>query len=110
MFVLAMTDLPHKNARYPLYLFEWRKHRSLTSQTLAAAAGIQQSLLSGLETGSRRANLDQLVSLAYALGIEPASLFRSPDDDFFKFEDLYRRLPPSRREQALQILSTFLDQ
>lgn len=48
----------------------WRKHRGLTQQQLAEAAGISKAYLSQLETGKRTGTLEVLGRLASALQVE----------------------------------------
>lgn len=62
-------------------LREWRERRELTQAELARLAGVDQSTVSGLETG-RQANptLNTQERLAKALGIAPSELrFVSPE-------------------------------
>jgi len=45
----------------------WRKHRGLTRQALAVAAGVAPSYLTEIETGKKRGSFDAIAKLAAAL-------------------------------------------
>jgi DNA-binding XRE family transcriptional regulator len=47
----------------------WRKHRGMTQDALAQAAGISKPYLSQIETGKRTGTAEVLVAIADALGI-----------------------------------------
>jgi DNA-binding XRE family transcriptional regulator len=47
----------------------WRKHRGLTRETLAAAAGVAPSYLTEIETRKKPGSFDALAKLAAALNI-----------------------------------------
>lgn len=107
MLYLAMTDYPHKNARHPVYIWEWRKKHGMTSERLAEAAGIQRSLLSQLETGSKRVNIDHLILLSKVFDCHPGDLLRSPEDEFNALSELFEKIPEEERTKALSVLSAF---
>lgn len=52
---------------------------SMKQQELAEKAGVSRSTLSNIENG-KSIELDNLLKIAKALGIEPANLFLSEDD------------------------------
>ncbi len=56
----------------------WRDKRGLTQATLAAAAGISQSCLAGLEAGSRKGDPALFLRLARALAVRIEDIV--PDD------------------------------
>jgi len=47
----------------------WRKHRGLTLEALAQAAGLSKGYLSQIETGKRVGTIDTLKPIAAALGV-----------------------------------------
>ena len=47
----------------------WRKHRGMTQEALAQAAGISKPYLSQIETGKRTGTAEVLVAIADALGV-----------------------------------------
>jgi transcriptional regulator with XRE-family HTH domain len=110
MLSLAMTDYPHKNAHHPVYISEWRKECRMTAQQLADAAGLTRSLLSQLETGSKRVNIDHLISVSRVLGCHPADLLRPPKDKFNKLSALYEKIPDDEKDKALKFLSAFSEE
>ncbi|TYC51640.1 helix-turn-helix transcriptional regulator [Rhodobacterales bacterium] len=109
MLYLVMLSFPHKNNKYPIYLWEWRKHRGLTAVQLAERTGITQGILSALETGSRRANMDHLTTIAKILDVSVAQLFRSPEDPLNEIELAIVRLNEAKKKQAVKVLSAFLE-
>lgn len=52
-----------------------RRQNNLSQSALAEKAGLNRSYLSMVENGHRNISLDNLVSLAVALGVEPLDLF-----------------------------------
>lgn len=111
MLSLVMTDFAHKNARHPLYIFEWRKHLTSHNQAaMADALGMPQSLYSNIESGSRRANADQLVAIAEFLEIEPGRLFWAPQNPINEVADTYLEIPEEDRQKALGLLKAFAQQ
>jgi transcriptional regulator with XRE-family HTH domain len=63
------------------HLKAWRKARGLSQEALAEKAGTSKGYLSDLESGKRPIPPGRLVDrIAAALEIQPADLFRSPDD------------------------------
>jgi DNA-binding XRE family transcriptional regulator len=48
----------------------WREHRGWTQQQLASAAGVTQSMVTMIETGRRKGQVDTLKRLAAALHID----------------------------------------
>lgn len=106
----VMAKAPHKNKRYPIYIWEWRKKVGLTSTQLADRAGYDQGTISAIENGSRRANLDHLFAIATALGIGITQLFRSPEDPLSGLEERVEALSEANQFQALRVLDAFIDQ
>lgn len=67
--------------RRRLFVREWRKHRGLTQEALAARAGVTQGLISHLENGRTDFTGNLLARLAEALQCNPADLLiRTPSD------------------------------
>lgn len=52
-----------------------RKRHQMSQSKLAENAGLNRSYLSMVENGRRNISLDNLVSLALALNVEPVELF-----------------------------------
>lgn len=70
---LAMKSKVKRN-----YLSEWRRHRHLTQDGLAAAAGTTKATISRLESGQRGLSQKWLERLAPALSAKPAELLDDP--------------------------------
>ena len=64
---------------YRHYLREWREHRGLKQEELAALTGISSSVISRYETGDRRIHMEAQFKLMQALGITPPQFFSPPD-------------------------------
>jgi transcriptional regulator with XRE-family HTH domain len=67
---------PRKPIRW--FLREWRKHRRLTLQQVAARLDTSPSVLSDLENGKSRMNDDWIAGFAWAYQVEPSDLLRDP--------------------------------
>ena len=106
---LVMANAPHKNKRYPIYLWEWRKAKGLTGPELAERTGFDQGTISAIEIGSRRAHLDHLIAIAEGLGLSTAQLFHAPGDPMSDVERVIATLPEDRKAQAAKVLSAFLE-
>ncbi|MBG6173088.1 transcriptional regulator with XRE-family HTH domain [Labrenzia sp. EL_208] len=102
-----MSDYPHKNARHPVYIWEWRKKSGMTSLAVAEASGIDRSLLSQLETGSKRVNVDHLIKLSKVFKCHPGDILRSPDDPFFQISAEIAELPEAQQKKAKKLILTF---
>jgi transcriptional regulator with XRE-family HTH domain len=75
----------------PHYLREWRKHRGLTQAALAAAMGIDRTLICKTETYKLRYNQDLLEAAARVLQCTPAELLvRDPNDPHGLWAELER--------------------
>ena len=57
-----------------------RKRHKMSQSKLADSAGLNRSYLSMVENGRRNISLDNLVSLALALNVEPVELFTLVDE------------------------------
>ena len=67
-----------------------RKARKLTQAQLAAAVGMNRSILSRLETGDYTPSADQLFALSEVLRFDPAILFISPEEQPVALDKQYR--------------------
>jgi transcriptional regulator with XRE-family HTH domain len=76
----------------------------MTQVALAAAAGMDQSALSRIESGERSVQLDELVALAAPLGVEPGALLSS-DEEVFAF----RAADGSEVQDAFKACSKIID-
>ena len=87
------------------YIREWRQHRGLTLEQLAARLDMTASHLSMLERGGRGYTQNTLEELAEALQTDPASLLmRQPGDD--EMWSLWDQARPGVRRQITEIAKT----
>jgi transcriptional regulator with XRE-family HTH domain len=93
---------------YRHYLREWRKHRGLTQEELAARAGIPKSILSRYETGDRRIHLETQFKLMAALDIRPAQFFSPPDAP--SIDAMIAGETPEQRRRLVNMVKAFLKQ
>lgn len=63
-----------------IHLRSWRRHKGLTLEQLAGLIGSKTNTISGLETGNRGVDLDDIKRLADAYGVHPAALLFAPED------------------------------
>lgn len=73
------------------YLAEWRLEKPWSAAELAAAAGINRSIISKIESGEQVGRMATAVKIASALGIRPQQIL--------DFEDLFK--VKNDREPAL---------
>lgn len=92
-----MTSQPH-------FIREWRKHRGLTQEQLAATIIFGRSYIAQIERGERRYGQRFLKAAAAALGCTPADLIsRDPANDD-ELERFVATLGGGDRERALNVL------
>lgn len=94
-------------ARKPHYIKEWRKHRGLTQEQLAARIEIDRSYLVKIENGKRRYDQPFLEAAALALRCEPADLIMRDPTQPNAIWSIWDKIPPQQREQAARILEVF---
>lgn len=85
---------------------EWRKHRGLTLERLAAQAETTAATLSRVETGKQPYSQPLLEALARVLQVEPSELVRSrpPSKEQVELIATIVDMPPDRQRQALRVL------
>jgi transcriptional regulator with XRE-family HTH domain len=90
------------------FLKAWRQHRGLTQAQLAERLGTNSSVISLLESGSRRLSPRWLRPLAVALGAPIGAVLEyRPGNGLADFLDAWAAVPDSERPQAMGILRTF---
>ena len=67
-----------------------RKALNITQAQLAARAGINRSVLSGLENGTHKPSIDQLEALAAVLGFEPTEVFAEQSGEAVQLDRQYK--------------------
>jgi transcriptional regulator with XRE-family HTH domain len=84
------------------FLKQWREHRGLTQEQLAARLDTHKGQISNWENGRRDLTFNVQAALAEALEIEPQDLFRDPAQP--SADELLRRASPEVRDQALRVI------
>jgi transcriptional regulator with XRE-family HTH domain len=69
---------PKARAFFAANLRAARKARGLSQEVLADAAGLHRTYVGSVERGERNVSIDNMERLAGALGVELATLLRSP--------------------------------
>lgn len=94
--------------RPPHYLKEWRKHRGMTQEQLAAAVGTSKSQISELERYNLQLSPKWLRKLAPVLDVQQGHIIdHSPDDLDNDIIDIWARIPERDRLQAARVLKSF---
>lgn len=91
---------------YRHYLKEWRLAKNLTQQDLADRLETTKGQISRWENNTRALTMDVQVALADALSIDPAALFRDPEQP--SADDLLRNATPEQRRQAFTVIEALL--
>jgi transcriptional regulator with XRE-family HTH domain len=90
------------------FIREWRRHRGLTQEALAARLGISTASVSQIETGKQGYTQRSLEAIARALDSDPASLLsRDPRDEEGIWE-VWASLSPEQKRQAIAILRALI--
>jgi transcriptional regulator with XRE-family HTH domain len=91
------------------YLREWREYRGLTQEQLASGVGMTKGRVSEIERGVRRYNETMVEKLAKELNCQPWELIgRDPSTTDGGISDLWARIRPEDRAQALRTLESFV--
>lgn len=88
------------------YLREWRKKRGKTQQQLADLLDTDKGQVSNWENYKRGMTMEVQAGVAFALGIEPADLFRDPEQP--SIDELLRNATPEQRRLAFSVVETML--
>lgn len=98
-----------RQARKPIFVREWRKHRGLTLESLAERMHMHKGALSRIERGERPYNQDFLEAVAEQLSCDVVDLLiRNPLDTEAPWS-IWERIPEQARPQAKAVLETFVD-
>lgn len=90
------------------YIRQWRQHRDLTLEQLAARMDMTSSHLSMLERGQRGYTQETLEALAHALRTDPASLLMRDPSDPEAIWSVWEQAKPGERRQIVEIAKTLL--
>lgn len=85
-----------------IYLAEWRDLRGLTQQQLGDRLGVTDVTVSRWERATNLLNTNVMAAIAEALSIEPADLYRHPDQP--SADELLRGQPPEIMAQAMKLI------
>ena len=86
------------------YIYEWRKHRGLTLEKLAAAIDSTHATVSRIERGKMPYNQGMLERLAKALDTDPASLIMRNPSDPDGMWSIHDQLTPDQKVQGVALL------
>ena len=89
-----------------LFIREWREHKQLTQQQVADRVGTSKGQVSRWESSKRGISVDVQAAVSYALGVEPADLFRHPDTP--SADALLRGASDHERAQAVALVEALL--
>lgn len=81
----------------------YREARGMSQKELAATVGRSHPMLSAIENGKRQIHVDELVTFARALAVNPSALIGSDE------ADLYAKGYVAGRDQALAQVRVALD-
>ena len=59
-------------------LRQFRTHKGISQENLAALSGLDRTYIGGIERGERNPTLKNIVKIAAALQISPSELFNGP--------------------------------
>ena len=99
-----MHDLCMESTAKRTFIREWRKHRDLTLEDLAARVGVTHGTLSRIERGLLPYSQYQLESLAEQLDTDPASLLMRNPRDPEGIWSVWDRVPLTDRTKAVTLL------
>lgn len=103
---------PNPKPLKPRFFFrEWRKHRGMTQEDLAAEVGVTASSISQLETGKQGWTDATLIALADALHCQPADLLmRNPldKDAPYSLWEKVQKAPKGKRQEIIAVVETLL--
>lgn len=100
----GMTDTPFR----PTLIRKWRKHRRMTLEKLAEAAGMSTGNLSNIERGVTGYNQETLESLAMALGCHPAELLMRDPGEPTPLWKLWDEASEMQRKQIVAVIESLL--
>lgn len=100
--------VPRIGPRRPrrIYLAEWRESRGLSQKQLGDRLGVADMTVSRWERATSLLNTNVMAAIAEALSIEPADLYRHPDQP--SADALLRNASPELRQNAVEMLEIFV--
>lgn len=108
--VSARARHHERMAREQTFLRAWRKHREMTQEDLAAAASVDRTVISKLETSKIGYTQETLEALSSALRCKTWQLIGvDPLAPAAGVVDIWERIPDVNKEQARRTLQSFTD-
>lgn len=89
------------------YLREWRESKHLTQEQVAERLETSKGQVSNFENNKRKMTVEMANAFAFALGIDPLSIFHHPDQP--SADALLRNAPAEDRIKILTVIKTLLD-
>lgn len=89
-----------------LFLSEWMEAKELTDERLAGRLDVERETVNRWRNYPQRLNLPRIEEIAAAMDIDPADLWRHPDQP--SADALLRAAPESVRKDAVEMLEFFL--
>lgn len=103
-----LCAMPKPRSFRRTYVRQWRQHRQLTLEQLAARLDMTASHLSMLERGQRGYTQETLEALAEALQTDPASLIMRNPADADAIWSVWEQAKPGERRQIVEIAKTLI--
>lgn len=100
--------VPMSNILGPTKMREWREHRGLSLEVVAADLGITHGTLSKIERGLSPYNQRQLERLAELYDCDVIDLLARSPGEGHQLIQLYRRASPSDRAKLVRLAETLL--
>jgi len=100
---------PDSRGNHGHFVKQWRKHRKMNQEQLAAAVGVATSGISQLESGKQGYSQKSLEALAVALRCTPAELISVNPETHGELTDLLKLITDDNRAHAVKVLKAFLE-
>jgi transcriptional regulator with XRE-family HTH domain len=104
--LVSLGAMAKKRAFRRTYIRQWREHRSLTQEQLAARIDMTPSHLSMLERGQRGYTQDTMEIIAEALQTDVASLLMRNPEDPDAIWSIWEQAKPGERKLIVDIAKT----
>lgn len=106
MNLVTFGAMKKKRAFRRTYIRQWREHRGLTQEQLAARIDMTPSHLSMLERGQRGYTQDTMEIIAEALQTDVASLLMRNPEDPEAIWSIWEQAKPGERKLIVDIAKT----
>ena len=106
--VKTLSDLK-KLSRPRHFIREWRRHRDMSQEELAAAIGVTTGSISHLETGKMGFTQATLEALATALNCQPADLIMRNPLDTEAIWSLWESAAPNEKAKIIEMMNIIIE-